>query len=333
MTTAINSITLKSPEGLEAMILDRGLILHSLSLPVNGIRRETVLGLDDPADYCSPHYLEEYPYLGAIIGRYANRISQASFDLNGKSYHLFNNNGPHCLHGGQIGFDRKRWTINQVSDHQLIAEYVSEDGEEGFPGSLSIKVAFMLQGLRLSMEVIASCDQDTPINLTYHPYFNLDLHKKTIENHQLVLNANRFLEQSDDLCPTGQILSVKSSPDRDFSTQQSLKQCVDSGGVDTSFVIDKPKEELGTAGKLIDTNNELEMEVLTTSPIVHVYAGQSLTPLQAERGKITKFSGFCLECQEYTDAVNHSNFPSTILKKGETYRQTTIYKFSVKQAY
>lgn len=327
MADTMECFTLRNAEGVEAQILNKGLILHELNIPVERGKRNCVLGLDHIDQYNSEAYFKKYPYLGAFIGRYANRISNAEFELNGKHFQLYKNNGAHCLHGGHMGFDVKYWTIKQDSESKLRATYLSQNGEEGFPGDLNVTVTFSVEGLGLIIDVEATCNTDTPINLTYHPYFNLDESHGNIKNHKLMLNANRFLEQYENLCPTGSILNVSEHSEKDFTSQQSLSTCVRSGGIDTSYIIDKEDNSLGLAGKLTSSKGDLTLSVYTTAPIVHIYSGQSLPEIVKDNGHILPYSGFCLECQAYTDGISHKHFPSTVLRKGEMYRQKTVYQF------
>jgi len=330
---SIKAYKLSNHKGLEATILDVGLILQSLTIQLpNGEIRETVLGLPAPEDYLSDAYLNNsYPYLGAFIGRYANRISDASFTISGRSFELYKNNGPHCLHGGKSGFDNKIWKIETADDgRSLVASYLSPDGEEGFPGNLTCQVTILVtDDWELIMSMEAQSDQPTPVNLTWHPYFNLDAQLGNIEHHKLQIHGDHYLPQAADLVPLGHTASVANT-NRDFRQMTGLERCILEGGMDTSFVVNHRTEPVPIeAATLTSADGLLAMKVSTDAPIVHVYTAQSLPNLEVSKGNAQAFSAICLECQQYTDGINQKSFPDTLLHPGKIYRQKIVHSFSV----
>lgn len=331
----VRAYKISNQKGMEAIILDRGLVLQSLTIRLpNGEKRETVLGLPAPEDYISDEYFKNsYPYLGAFIGRYANRISGAKFTLADESYQLEANNGQHCLHGGKIGFDKRRWEVTPSHDgSSLEATYESPDGEEGFPGIFTCRVRICVTGDReLIMNIEGESDRATPVNLTWHPYFNLDEGVGSVEGHQLQVFAARYLPQDADLVPIGQVADVENT-NLDYRHLRKLSKCISEGGMDSSFVINQWSEAAeAPAAMLISSDGKIEMAVSTDAPIVHVYTGQSLPELEVMGGKAQAYSGICLECQQYTDGINKISFPDTVLYPGQVYRQTIIHTFTVKQ--
>jgi len=330
MTHEIQEFVLTNSSGSRLSVLNLGLILHSclIKLP-DGSERDTVLGLQGIQDYRKPEYLSDYPYFGAIIGRYANRISNAFFKMAGATYSLVANNGKHCLHGGYTGFDQRFWDIEWLEQgRSLIATYWSPHQEEGFPGNLTCKAKISWSDDHvLTLHLIAETDFPTPVNLTWHPYFNLSREKHDlVEKHQLQLFSDRYLIQHEDLAPTGDIGSVKRSP-LDFTTPNVLKEGIELGGIDTSFIIDGHDGTLKKAAILTAPDQMLALEASTDAPIIHLYTGENL-PSYPIRGRNSQpFAGVCLECQQYTDAVNHPHFPNTILHPGDQYQQTIQYAF------
>ena len=325
----IQTYTLTNIHGNTVRILNRGLILQSVVIHlIDGTERECVLGLEHPDEYMSAHYLANYPCLGAVVGRYANRIRNAEFELDGQSYTLAANNGPHCLHGGLEGFDKKNWQVDLLDDQALIAQYRSPDGEEGFPGNLDCQATITWTNANeLILTLSATTDKSTPINMTWHPYFNLDDSKSSIGDHQLQLFADRYLIQEEDLVPTGTIGATKGTP-LDYSQLTPLQRAIDIEGVDTSFIIQQSEAVCSPAARLLSTDQKLELLISTTAPIVHIYTAGSLPTLQIAGGKQSgPYQGICLECQDYTDAVHHPQFPETILRPGQVYNRTIIHQF------
>jgi len=329
MDQALQEFVLINASGSSVSILNLGLILHSCIIQMkDGSERETILGLTDKEDYLLDEYLENYPYMGAIVGRYANRISNAAFPLEDKIYHLNHNNGLHCLHGGLVGFDRKFWDMKWLEEGRSIhATYLSADGEEGFPGNLTCNAIISWSDEHtLSLQLEAVTDAATPVNLTWHPYFNLDAVHSKIENHGLQLFCDKFLIQHPDLTPTGGIKSVLNTP-LNFQSLNALDGAIEIGGIDSSFIVsdfDGTRKHVAT---LMSSDRSLSLEAWTNVPIVHLYTGGNMPEIQIQQKAFFPFQGVCLECQFYTDALNHPQFPSTVLQPGDTYRQTIQYTF------
>lgn len=281
-------------------------------------------------------YLQEEPYLGALIGRYGNRIAKGRFSLNGTEYKLAINNGENSLHGGIVGFDKVVWDvteINTASEVGLKLSYLSKDGEEGYPGNLHTVVHYLLNNENeLTIRYEAVTDKATVINLTNHSYFNLKGEGSgDILDHAMMINAAKYTIVSDSLIPTGEVRAVQGSP-MDFTAPQiigSRIQQVD-GGYDHNYVLNKTGNELSLAAKVSEPNSGRIMEVFTTEPGMQFYSGNFLDgTLTGKAGRnYGKHAGFCLETQHFPDSPNQPDFPTTVLNPGETYQQSTIYKFS-----
>ena len=326
--------------GLEATFTDLGGILMSLKTPDrNGNMDDVVLGFAHPEDY-----RRKNPYFGALIGRFGNRIAGGTFMLDGKRYQLAVNNGANALHGGLVGFDKVLWEAQPretAEEPALALHYLSKDGEEGYPGNLDISVTYTLtrdNGLRLDYQ--ATTDRNTVLNLTQHSYFNLAGEgASTILDHELTLCAQRFLPVNASLIPTGELLEVKGTP-FDFARPQRMgaKIAVDNAqlknakGYDHTFVVDGEPGTLRKAAAAYEPGSGRVLELFTTEPGVQFYTGNFLDgSLTGKRGKAYgPRSGFCLETQHFPDSPNQPQFPSVVLKPGETYRQTTIYRFSAR---
>jgi aldose 1-epimerase len=275
------------------------------------------------------------PFIGATIGRYANRIANAKFTLEGKAYTLAPNDNGNTLHGGVKGFDKRVW-IASPSDKSVKLIYDSKDGEEGYPGNLHAEVVYTLtDSNELKIEYTATTDKPTPVNLTNHSYFNLSAGKSaTIEDHELMINAAKFTPVNDKLIPVGKHDDVKGTP-MDFTSAKKIGKDLAAvkGGFDHNWVLNKSGNELSLTATLYDPASGRFMEMYTTEPGVQFYSGNFLDgTLTGARGGISyvKHAGLCLEAQHFPDSPNQPSFPGTVLKPGETYRQTTIYKFSAK---
>jgi aldose 1-epimerase len=328
---------LTNTAGMTAKIMTYGAILTELDVPDrDGKAADVVLGFDNLKDYLAGH-----PYFGATVGRVANRIAKGKFTLDGKEYKLAVNNGPNALHGGLKGFDKVVWTAAPVATPDgaaVIFKYVSKDGEEGYPGNLTATVVYTLTNENaLRLDYTAKTDKATPVNLTNHTYFNLAGAKAgDILGHGLTLFADRYTPVDDTLIPTGEIKPVKGTP-LDFTRATRIGARIDQlkgepGGYDHNYVLNSEGKELALAARVHEAKSGRTMEMWTTEPGVQFYTGNFLDGKQTGRGGVVykKHGGFCLEAQHFPDSVNHANFPSMILKPGQTYRQTTIYKFSVK---
>ena len=335
----VTLFTLRNRQGSEARICNYGGLVISLKVPDrNGQMGDVVLGYDD-----LDGYLKETPYFGALIGRYGNRIAKGKFTLDGKEYTLAINNDPNALHGGIKGFDKVVWepmVLSSSSGPALELRYVSKDGEEGYPGTLTAKAIYTLtDDNELKLEFAATTDKDTVVNLTHHSYFNL-AGKGDILNHEVMIRASRFTPVDKTLIPTGELRPVEGTP-FDFRKptaigariNQADEQLKFGGGYDHNWVIDKPMGKLGLMARVYDPSSGRVMEVLSTEPGLQFYSGNFLDgTITGKGGWVYKHrSAFCMEPQHYPDSPNHPEFPSVVLKRGEYYMNTIIYKFSVKK--
>lgn len=333
----INIYTLTNSKGVEARITNYGGALVSLKVPDNkGNFADVVLGYDTVDGY-----VNDTTYLGVIVGRYANRIAKGRFSLNGKEYSLAVNNGENHLHGGPRGFHKQIWKAKPYTDANgvnLALTYVSKDGEENYPGKLTVKVVYTLtENNEIKINYSAQSDKDTIINLTNHSYFNLaGAGSGTILNHQLQINADKFTPTDAGSIPTGELRDVKGSP-MDFTKltvigeriDQSYEQLVLGQGYDHNWVLNKNGNALTSIAKAYEPTSGRALEVFTTEPGVQFYSGNFLDGVKGKNGKIyQKREGFCLETQHFPDSPNKPNFPSTVLRAGQTFASTTVYKFS-----
>lgn len=325
--------TLKNSRGMEVRILNYGGTVTDILVPDGeGKAANMILGYDSLAGYRQPGN----PYFGCLVGRYANRIARGRFILDGKEYVLAGNNNGNALHGGLQGFDKKIWQMKFAEgDSSLELRYTSKDGEEGYPGNLQVKVVYTLTGNNeLYIDYTATTDKATPVNLSNHCYFNLSGGKdNTILEHELELAASRFTAVDAQLIPTGQLPGVSGTP-MDFTRPKRIGRDIDQvpGGFDHNFVLDTGTAALRRAAKLYHPGSGRWMEVWTTAPGIQFYSGNFLDgTLKYTRSgaPYAKHAGLCLETQHFPDAPNQPGFPNTVLRPGETYRQTSIYKFGV----
>jgi aldose 1-epimerase len=327
----VTQYTLANAHGMQVSIIDYGATVTSIVVPDrNGNSGDVVLGFDSFDGYVQ----EKEPYFGAIVGRYANRISNAKFTLDGQTYSLAANNNGNSLHGGNKGFDKVMWAAQKLSDGSLKLTYQSKDGEEGYPGNLSAEVTYTLDADNsLRIEYLATTDKPTPVNLTNHSYFNLSAGRdSTILNHELQLNAETYTPVDDKLIPTGEIFSVKNTP-MDFTLAKAIGRDIDKvqGGYDHNWIVNG--NGLKTAATLYEPTSGRFMEVLTTEPGLQFYSGNFLDGslrFTKKGQRYLRHGALCLETQHYPDSPNRPLFPNTILKPGEVYRQTTVYEFSAK---
>ena len=325
---------LTNSQGMVAKVMTYGAALAELHVSDRkGRVGDIVLGFDDFAGYLAGH-----PYFGAIIGRVANRISRGKFKLDGVEYVLATNDGLNHLHGGLKGFDKVLWQAEPTRTSNGLGvkfSYLSHDGEEGYPGNLSVTVTYILtEDNELRMEYVASGDKATPVNLTSHSYFNLaGADNGDILQHQLSLAADHFTALNDELIPTGEIRPVNDTP-LDFRSLRSIGARIEElpHGYDHNFVLNRSGEGLTSAAYVYEPGAGRCMEILTTEPGVQFYSGNFLDgSIKGKKGvAYRKHQGFCLETQHFPDSVNHPNFPTTILRPGETYNQITIHRFSAK---
>jgi aldose 1-epimerase len=330
---SVYAYLLTNNKGLKAVISNYGGTILQLWTPdKSGNSGNIVLGYDSLSGYLQ----KANPYFGALIGRYANRIHRGTFTIDGKTYTLAQNNNGNTLHGGIKGFDKVIWNVNQVNDSSLALSYSSPDGEEGFPGMLTVKVIYTLTSKNgLLIDYTAISDMKTPVNLTNHTYFNLSAGKdSTILDEELVLHASQYTPVNDSLIPTGQIAPVKNTP-MDFLQAKKIGKELNQvkGGYDHNFVLDKKDSALNIAAEVFDPRSGRWMQVRTTQPGIQFYTGNFLngTLVGGNGKKIVQHGAFCLETQHFPDSPNQPSFPSTILEPGQTFHQTTLYLFSTRQ--
>jgi aldose 1-epimerase len=335
--TEIQLYTLRNENGMQVKITNYGGIVTSIITPdKNGKPGDVVLGFDKGEDYMSDAYLKSGPYFGALIGRYGNRIAKGKFTLDGKTYTLAKNNGENHLHGGLKGFDKVVWQAEEVPGQQALKlTYVSKDGEEGYPGTLTTHVTYTLtpdNQLRIDYE--ATTDKATPINLTNHSYFNLGAGQAPDAlGHILTINADRYTVVDANLIPTGELRPVKGTV-MDFTKPTAIgaRLAQVEGGYDHNYVLSNTDGSMKQAATVYEPTSGRFMEVSTTEPGIQFYSGNFLDGSLTGKNNTTykKHYGFCLETQHFPDSPNQPKFPSTILKPGDTYRTSTAYKFSVK---
>jgi aldose 1-epimerase len=332
----VRLITLRNKNGMVAQITNYGAIIVSLfAVDREGKLCDVVQGYDTVYEYINGND----PYMGAICGRCANRIARGRFSLSGKEHILAVNNGPNHLHGGIRGFDKVVWDIVSSSSSELLLEYVSADGEEGYPGNLKIKVKYTLtydDGLKL--DYLAETDKTTVVNFASHSYFNLSGEGSgSIYDHELIINANFFTPTDETAVPTGEIRSVIGTP-MDFTEPRKIGASIDmddeqlryGAGYDQNWVLNHRAGNEGLAATAYDPVSGRVMDVYTTQPGVQLYTANWIDNEPGKGGK--KYGrrwAFCLETQHFPDAVNIPHFPSVILNPGEKYEHSCIYKFRV----
>lgn len=325
--------TLTNERNMTVKIITYGATVTSVQVPdKEGKIADVVLGFDT-----LPEYLAEHPYFGVIAGRYANRIANGRFVLNGAEYKLALNDGKNHLHGGIIGFDKVVWSATEINNNETVGvrlSYLSKDGEEGYPGNLNTTVQYLLNNQNeLTIEYEAVTDKPTVINLTNHCYFNLSGEGSgDILGHEIRINADNYTPVDEGSIPTGELKSVQNSP-FDFTASRPIGARMNelNLGYDHNYVLNKDNDNLSLAAKVYDPNSKRVMEVYTTEPGIQFYTGNYLIgTLKGKSGnQYHKHTGFCLETQHFPDSPNHTDFPTTVLNPGETYKQKTIYKFLV----
>lgn len=320
-------------DNITIRITNYGAIITSIEMPNKiGKIENIVCGFDDLETYISDEYLGSYPYFGAIIGRFGNRIAKGHLEINGQTYDMAINNGPNHLHGGKVGFDQKLFDAEIIEEKDKVGvklSYLCPDGEENYPGNLKVTCIYTLDTENnLAIEYLAETDKTTVVNLTNHSYFNLTGGKENILNHELELTAIEITEMVDQI-PTGKIIPVAETP-FDFTTSKKLNHKLSEVpmGYDDNFVLGNESGKLKFIGSLSEEKSGRKIEVYTTQPGMQVYTGYWNPELVINgEKKFGSFSGIALETQHYPDSVNRPEFPTTILKPGEIYNQKTIYKF------
>jgi aldose 1-epimerase len=338
----VSRYVLSNSKGAEATLIDYGASLVSLKVPDrNGKSVDVVLGYDDISGY-----EKDKAFFGASIGRYGNRIAGGQFVLNGTTYHLPKNDGPNSLHGGTAGFNKRLWTAVDRSHAGVVVvefSYTSADGEEGYPGTVKVKVTYTLPADKneLKIDYTATTDKDTVVNLTNHSYFNLsgDMSQEILK-HELLLRASEFTPVDATLIPTGELRPVKGTP---FDFEQSMaigsrinqddEQLKFGKGYDHNWVLRRGSDAgVQLAAVAFEPSSGRVLEVLTTEPGVQFYSGNFLDGSAHGKGgqAYNHRTGFCLETQHFPDSPNHKSFPSTVLTAGQTFRSSTIFRFSTR---
>ena len=330
----VDLFTLTNANGLVAKVTNYGTILTELHVPDRkGRLSDVVLGFD----HLGP-YLKRHPYFGCTVGRVANRIAKGQFTLEGKTHSLAVNNGPNHLHGGLKGFDKVVWKAAPKSGAAVEFTYTSPDGEEGYPGTVAAVVTMTLTDANeLRLDYRATTDQPTPVNLTNHSYFNL-AGEGDVLGHELMLAADHFTPSDSTSIPTGEIKPVKDTP-MDFTRPRPIGSRLSEltnipAGYDHNYVLNSGGKALALAlaARVYDPKTGRVMEVETTEPGVQLYTSNYLDGSLTGKGGVVyrQYAALCLETQHFPDSVNQPGWPSMILRPGQTYRQTTVHKFSVR---
>ena len=339
--TEVDQYTLTNSGGLVVKIITLGGIITAVETPDrSGKLANVTLYRDSLRDYTEigKDGKATTPFFGAMAGRYANRIAKGRFTLEGKEYKLAINNGPNSLHGGLRGFDKVVWKAEPLHADSAVGvafSHVSPDGDEGYPGALTVKVTYSLtDSNELKIDYFATTDKPTVVNLTNHSYWNLaGAGSGDMLGHELTLNADRYLDVDATLIPLGAAKPVRGTP-MDFTTTKTIGRDLAKvdGGYDHCYVLNKQGAELSLMARALEPTSGRTMEAYTTEPAVQFYGGNFLDGTITAGGKsYKKHYGFCLEAEHYPDSPNHPDYPSTVLRPGQTYRQTTVYKFGVQK--
>ena len=342
---AVEKYILKNKKGMEVSMITYGGIITSLKVPnKDHVSEDVVLGFDALAEYTKPEYTNSCPYFGALIGRYGNRIANGKFSIDGNEYTLATNNGKNHLHGGVKGFDKVVWNVVETKSDStsasVVLSYLSKNMEEGYPGNLNTTVTYTLTNDNvLDVDYKATTDKKTIVNLTQHSYFNLSGDfSKTILDHEITIDADKFVPVDETLIPTGGLKDVTDTP-FDFRVAKAIGKDIDtengqpkSGlGYDHCWVLNHQNEGMGFAASAYDKESGRLLEVFTDEPGIQLYTGNFLdgTLPSKQGGTYAYRTGFCLETEHYPDSPNQKDFPSVILNPGETYTSKTSFKFSV----
>ncbi len=327
---SVTAYTICNENNMQVTVINYGATITQILTPdKNGITGNVILGFDSLEGYLQ----NGHQYHGCIVGRYANRIANSKFKLDGIEYRLTTNHEHFSLHGGIKGFDKVWWNIKEQDDGRgLKLSYLSIDGEEGYPGNLNIELLCKLTSNdELVLDYSANTDKPTPVNLTNHCYFNLSAGKdETILNHELKIFAEQYTEVDENLVPTGKLISLQNTA-LDFNTAKKTGRDInEAGGYDHNMILNGPDNK---AAELFEDTSGRFMEMFTTEPAVQLYTGNALhfdNETNNTKSSFIQYAGLCLEAQHYPNSPNEPSFPNTILRPGENYRQTTTYKFSVK---
>ncbi len=315
---------ISNQHGVEMSVITFGAVINSLRIPSKVGLIDVVLGFDTIGDYIESQTLPAPPYFGAVIGRYSGRIKDGTFNLHHKTIRLNVNNNGNTLHGGINGFDRVLWTVQSLKSNSISLRYVSADGEEGFPGTMTVLVTYTItDDNQINIDYEATSDADTVVNLTQHSYFNLDGHKGDLRIQDLMINSSRLLEIDSNNIPSGNIVEA-STKGMDFSGGGKSPFF----GIDDSFIISDPMQP---AAILSSKSSGLQLIVKSDQPSLHIYVGGNcFGKINGKHGAdYHQHSGICFESQNYPDAPNQFGFPSAYLPKGEIYRQHTSWKFEM----
>jgi aldose 1-epimerase len=323
---------------VKVQLMNLGATITSVEVPDrNGKTANVTLHRDNLAGYTeTKNGRPTTPCFGCVVGRYANRIAAGRFTLDGRDYRLATNNGPNHLHGGLRGFDKAVWKAEAIEALDAVGvafSLVSPDGDQGYPGTLTVKVTYTLTGRQeLKLDYEATTDKPTVLNLTNHAYWNLSgAGAGDVLGHELSINADRFLPVDDTQIPRGQPKPVRGTP-MDFTRPKPIGRDMArvEGGYDHCYVLNKKAGELSECARVVEPVSGRVMEVWTTEPAVQFYTGNFLDGSVSGSGRAyQRHAGFCLETGHYPDSPNHADYPTTVLRPGETYRQTTVYKFGL----
>ncbi len=332
----VTSHTLQNGNGMSLEVLDFGGVVRTLCVPDrDGRLLDVVLGYDDLAGYEDDRF-----YIGAAIGRYANRIGHGTFALDGKTYRLTINNGPNHLHGGERGFNKVMWSARPFDTDGavgVVLNHRSPDGDEGYPGNLGLQITYGLSDSNVfSVEYRARTDATTPVNMTQHSYFNLSGEgARDVLDHELVIDSESFTEIDSELIPTGRLAAVEGTP-LDFRSAERIGARIEmkyeqlriAGGYDHNFVLSHAEENLSRAARVFSPATGLGMEVFTTEPGMQFYSGNFLDGCRGKNGhRYERRAGLCLETQHFPDSPNRPEFPSTTLRPGEELLSRTEFRF------
>lgn len=317
--------TLSNKNGAELSVMNYGATITSLKIPISETKKvDVVLGFDTLDAYVNSFDLPSAPYFGTTVGRFAGRINNARFTINQNQIHLNKNHGNHNIHGGNSGFSRRFWKLISTSEFgnpSITFQYISENNEENFPGQLTINVTYTLtETNELIVDYSAISSEDTIVNCTQHSYFNLDGHGDALENQTLFVNSKQILETTSENIPTGNFVNLDNHKFDFLNPKNAPNQ------IDNTFVLENNDE---VKAWLFSEKNKLKMSVFTNQPAVHIYVGGNCFHQikGKENANYHAQSGICFEAQNYPDAPNHSHFPNAILRKDETYKNHTIFKF------